>query len=167
MQVTPPPSTDLALSNLRTDPATLPTIRPGATMTLTLQVDLLNLGSVGTSASQVQVKFWDGDPSAGGALIGAQTLTPGNVTPPATVSLQWPNRGIGQYEVYARVEPVPEESNVQNNTQHLTVSLSASKIRFPVVMYRSRNPRSADELTTDPPLWQPVRTADHLPNIGQ
>jgi len=167
MQVTPPPSTDLALSNLRTDPATLPTIRPGATMTLTLQVDLLNLGSVGTSASQVQVKFWDGDPSAGGALIGLQTLTPGNVTPPATVSLQWPNRGIGQYEVYARVEPVPEESNVQNNTQHLTVSLSASKIRFPLVMYRSRNPRSADELAADPPLWQPVRTADHLPNIGQ
>lgn len=167
MQVTPPASTDLALSNLRTDPGTLPTIRPGATMTLTLQADVLNLGSVGTSASQVQVKFWNGDPNAGGALIGVQTLTPGNVTLPATVSIPWPNRGIGQYEVYARVEPAPEESNLQNNTQHLTVLLSASTIRFPLMLYRYRAPRSADELATDHPLWQAPRSANHLPDIGQ
>ncbi len=166
MQVTPPASTDLALSNLRTDPATLPTIRPGSTMTLTLQVDLLNLGSVGTSASQVQVKFWNGNPSAGGVLIGAQTLTPANVALPATISLQWPNRGIGQYEVYARVDPVPEESNVQNNTQRITVLVSGSTIRLPLVTYRNRYPSGA-ELALEHPLWQPARTVDHLPASGQ
>ncbi len=167
LQVTPPPSTDLALSNLRTDPATLPPVRPGATMTLTLQVDLLNLGSVGTSASQVQVKFWNGNPSAGGALIGVKTLTPGNVTLPATVSIQWPERGAGQYEIYARVEPVSGETDLQNNTQHLTVLLSGSTVRFPVITYRHRIPRSADELATDHPLWQSGRAAEHLPEIGQ
>ena len=167
VQVTPPPSTDLALSNLRTDPATLPSLPPGSTTTLTLQVDLLNLGSVGTSASQVQVKFWNGNPSAGGALIGVETLTPASVTLPATVSLQWPDRGAGQYEIYARVEPVPEETNVQNNTQHLTVLLSGSTLRFPLVTYRFRIPRSPGELATDHPLWQPTRTADHLPTSGK
>ncbi len=166
MQVTPPMLTDLALSDLRTDPATLPTIRPGTTMTLTLQVELRNLGAVGTSASQVQVKFWNGNPSAGGTLIGAQTLTPGNVTLPATVSVQWPNRGIGQYTIYARVDPVPEESNIQNNTQQLTVSVFGSTLRFPLVLHRNRYGR-AGETAMDHPLWQPTRTAEHLPAMGQ
>jgi hypothetical protein len=167
VQVTPPPSTDLALSNLRADRATSPNIRATTATTLTLQVDLLNLGSVGTSDSQVQVKFWNGNPSAGGTLIGVETLTPGNVTLPASVSIQWPNLGVGQYELYARVEPVPEETNLQNNTQHLTVVLSGSTIRFPVMTVRHRTARSADELATDPPWWQLRRTAEYLPEIGQ
>ncbi|HSN77538.1 MAG TPA: hypothetical protein VL334_20900, partial [Anaerolineae bacterium] len=149
-----------------TDPATLPSVRPGATMTLTLQVDLLNLGSVGTAASQVQVTFWNGNPSAGGTLIGVETLTPGNVTLPATVTVQWP-RSIGRYEIYAHVEPVPEETNLQNNTQHLSVSLFGSTVRLPGVMVRSRAPSSADEQAAAYPSWQPVRTTHHLPAIGQ
>jgi hypothetical protein len=168
VEVTPPGSTDLALSNLRTDPATLPIIQPGATVTLTFEVDLLNLGSVGTSASQVEVKFWNGNPNAGGTLLGIETLTPGQVTLPATISFQWPDRGMGRYEIYARVEPAPEETNLQNNTQHLSVLLAGSIMHLPVVTHRYRTPRSAGELAAGAhPLWQPVRTAQHLPNIGQ
>ncbi len=167
IQVTPQPHTDLALSNLRTDPATLPNIRPGATTTVTLQVDLLNLGSVGTAASQVQITFWNGDPGAAGTLIGVETLTPGDVTLPATVSLQWPGRSAGQYEVYARVEPAPEETNLQNNLQHLTVSLFSSTVRLPGVMVRSRIPSSAGETAAAYPFWPPVRTTHHLPATGQ
>ena len=44
-----------------------------------LKVDLANLGSVGTSAGEITVKFWNGDPAAGGTLIGSQVLTRGNV----------------------------------------------------------------------------------------
>jgi hypothetical protein len=167
VQVTPPGSTDLALSNLRTDPATLPNVQPGTTITLTLQVDVLNLGSVGTSASQVQVEFWNGNPSAGGTLIGVDTLTPGNATLPAMVSVQWPNLGFGSYEIYAQVEPVPEETNLQNNTQYLTVLLSNSIVRLPTVPIRYRAPRGASDLATAHPLWQSARTAQHLPRIGQ
>ena len=167
VQVTPPGSTDLALSHLRTDPATLPTLQPGDTITLTLQVDVLNLGSVGTSASQVQVRFWNGNPSAGGTLIGVDTLTPGNATLPAMVSVRWPDLGLGRYEIYAEVEPAPEETNLQNNTQRLTLFLSDSIVHLPVVTIRYRAPRSADELAAAHPLWQPARTAQHLPGIGQ
>jgi hypothetical protein len=167
VQVTPPGSTDLALSNLRTDPATLPNLQPGATITLTLQVDVLNLGSVGTSASQVQVRFWNGNPSAGGALIGVDTLTPGDTTLPAMVSVRWPNLGVGRYEIYAEVEPAPEETNLQNNTMRLALFLSDSIVHLPVVAVRYRAPRSADELAAAHLLWQPARTAQHLPGIGQ
>jgi hypothetical protein len=167
VQVTPPPFTDLALANLRTNLADLPSIQPGATVTLTLQVDLLNLGSAGTSASQVQVQFWNGNPGAGGALIDAETLTPGNVTLPITLSAPWPVHHVGQYEIYAHVVPAPEESNLTNNTQHLTVSVPGSSMRLPLVTYRYSAPRDADDLATAHPLWQPVRTTHHQQDLGK
>ena len=73
-QLVAPASTDLALTNPRTVPALLPPIPPGTTATVTLKVDLANLGSVGTSAGEITVKFWNGDPAAGGTLIGSQVL---------------------------------------------------------------------------------------------
>jgi hypothetical protein len=167
VQVTPPGSTDLALSNLRTDPATLPNVQPGATITLTLQVDVLNLGSVGTSASQVQVKFWNGNPSAGGTLIGVDTLAPGNAALPAMVSVRWPNVGAGRYEIYAQAERVPEETNLANNTQRLTVQLYGSTVHLPMALNRFGALRSADGLAATHPWWPPARTAQHLPRIGQ
>ena len=81
-QLVVPGSTDLALSNPTTVPALLPPIQPGATTTVTLKADLANLGSVGTSAAQITVKFWNGDPATGGTLIGSQVLTRGNVSLP-------------------------------------------------------------------------------------
>jgi hypothetical protein len=166
-QVTPPPGTDLALSNLRTDPALLPPVHPTATTTVTLQVDLRNLGAVGTSASQVQVKFWSGNPNAGGTLIGAQTLTPGSVALPATISLQWPDRGPGWYTIYARVEPAPEETNIQNNTQQMTVLVPGSVRQFPLVNMRYRMPRPADDPAARHPFWRDLLPAEHLPANGQ
>ena len=94
VQLVAPVSTDLAPNNLRTAPGLLPPIPPGTTTTVTLKADVANLGSVGTSADQITVKFWNGDPAAGGTLIGSQVLTRGNVTLPATASVAWPNRSI-------------------------------------------------------------------------
>lgn len=131
VEVTRPQGTDLALSNLRTDPTPVPAIPAGATTTVTLRVDLLNLGGVGTSASQVQVTFWSGDPDAGGQQIGVQTIPAGNLALPAMVSFQWPGRSRGWYQVFARVEPVPEEQALSNNTQSLTFLVPGSTAFLP------------------------------------
>lgn len=167
VQVTPPQSTDLALSNLRTDPDLLPPVPPGSTTTLALKVDLRNLGALGTAASQVQVKFWNGDPSAGGTLIGAQTLTPGNVTLPATVTLQWPDVGPGWYTIYARVDPVPEESDLQNNKQQLTVLVPGSIVQLPVAGVRYRTPQPGQTEASRHALWPSPLATEYLPASGQ
>lgn len=167
IQVAPPSGTDLTLSNLRTDPVNLPPVQPGMTTTMTLQVDLSNLGSAGTAASQVEVTFWNGDPAAGGEQIGAQTLTPGNVTLPVVLTFDWLNRPAGWYQVYARVEPVPEETNLVNNTQHLTVLLPGSITYLPVGQRRARVLDRAGELWLPAPVLPSEQAAGRLPKTGQ
>jgi hypothetical protein len=167
VQVTPPQNTDLALNNLRTDPTLLPPVAPGDTVTLTLKVDLRNLGAIGTAASQVQVKFWNGDPSAGGTLIGVHTLTPGNVTLPTDVTLQWPNVSSGWYTIYASVDPVPEETDTQNNTQQITVLLPGSIVQLPVIGVRYRAPLSAEAPASQRSLWPFLPPTEYLPSTGQ
>ena len=117
VQLVVPASTDLALSDLTTVPALLPRVLPGTTITVVLKADLKNRGSVGTAAEQITVKFWDGDPTNGGTLIGSQVLTRGNITLPTSVSVAWPNCCPGIYDVFVTVDPVPEDTNPQNNSQ--------------------------------------------------
>lgn len=137
VQLVAPISIDLALSNPTTVPALLPPIAPGATTTVTLKVDLANLGIVGTSAGEITVKFWNGDPSAGGTLIGSQVFTPGNVTLPAAASVAWSNRSPGIYNVHVTVDPVSEESNLQNNHLQFRFTLPVGVAFFPIAPHRS------------------------------
>lgn len=166
-QVTPPPGTDLALSNLRTDPLVLPPVRPGATTTVTLQVDLSNLGGTGTAASRVDVTFWNGDPAAGGEQIGVQSLTPGNVTLPVALTFAWPDRTAGWYQLYARVEPVPEESNLANNTLHLAVLAPGSTNYLPVGQRRAWVSERTSDLWLPAPVTPSAQAAGRLPKTGQ
>ena len=129
-------STDLALSNLTTVPALVPPIPPGTTTTVTLKVALANLGSVGTAAGQISVKFWNGDPAAGGTLIDSRVFTRGNVTLPATATVTWPNRSPGVYDVYVTVDPVPEETNLQNNRQNIRFTVPVGVVYMPFVPNR-------------------------------
>ena len=167
VQVPVIPTTDLALSDLRTDPSVVPPIRPGSTTSLLLRADLSNLGSVGTSDSQVRVTFWNGNPDAGGELIAQSLLTPGNVTLPATVSMLWPDRPIGVYELYVRVDPVSEESNTANNTQHITVHVNGSSLYFPVMKYRFREASATSLLDEAGGLWGSKAPAQFLPAMEQ
>lgn len=167
VQVTRPPGTDLALSNLRTDPTPLPAIPAGATTTVTLRADVTNVGGVGTSASQIQVTFWNGNPNAGGQQIGVQTIAAGNVTLPAVVTFQWPGRGRGWHQVFARVEPAPEETNLANNIQQLTFLVPGSTVFVPA-WQRSTGfgPPPTEQTTSDP--WAPAeRPMNWLPSTGQ
>lgn len=137
VQLVAPASTDLALANPRTVPGLLPPISPGTTATVNLKVDLANLGSVGTSAGEITVKFWNGDPAAGGTLIGSQVLTRGNVALPATASIAWPNRSPGVYDVYITVDPVSEETNLENNRRQFRFTLPVGVAFLPFAPRRS------------------------------
>jgi hypothetical protein len=147
-QLVAPASTDLALSNLTTVPALLPPIPPGTTTSVTLKVDLANLGSVGTAAQTIAVNFWHGDPAAGGTLIGNQVFTPGNVSLPGTASVTWPNRAPGTYDVFVTVDQVPEETNLQNNRLNLRIIVPASVTYVPLSLHRSG--RSVEEVPGAP-----------------
>jgi hypothetical protein len=145
VQVVRPQGTDLALSNLRTEPAFVPPIPAAATTTITLRVNLSNLGGAGTSAPEVQVTFWNGNPAAGGQQIGVQTLSASATTLPAEITFQWPGRSRGWHQVYARVEPVAEDANLTNNTQQLTFLVPGSNVFLPEWQRNTRTGRQADE----------------------
>ena len=151
-QVVPPGGTDLALSNVRSESIILPPVLPGSTTTVPLRVDLENLGSVGTSANQITVRLYLGDPDAGGTLINSQTLTPGNVSLPAVIAYDWPDQGPGFYTIYAVVDGVPEETNLSNNTAHATIIVPASIAWLPLIKDRSpgRLPAAPDGTLPQP-----------------
>lgn len=162
LQVVPPQGVDLALSNLRTVPATLGAIRPDATATIPLRVDLQNLGGFGTAASQITVSFYRGNPAAGGVLLNTQTLTPGAVTLPAVVAYDWPDVGPGFYNIYAAVDGVPEESNLANNTINATIVVPAGNIWMPLIKDRGR--RSAEAWFHGPQPVEMLLPQDRLAN---
>ena len=112
-----------------------------------LKADLANLGSVGTSAGEITVKFWNGDPAAGGTLIGRQVFTRGNVGLPAVASVAWPNRGPGVYTVYITVNPVSEETNLQNNRQQFRFTLPVGVVFVPFAPRRTGG--TAAEIPTE------------------
>lgn len=160
--VAAPGGVDLALSNVRSDPLILPAVRPGTTITVPLRVDLDNLGSVGTAASQITVRLYRGDPNAGGALLTTQTLTPGSVTLPAVIAYDWPEQGPGYYQIYAVVDGVPEESNLANNTVHGVVVVPAGNAWLPLIKDHRWNNNFR---VPDAPLPQPLD--NKLPTVEQ
>lgn len=138
VQLVAPALTDLAVSNLTTVPALVPPIESGTTTTVSLKVNLDNLGSIGTSLPQLSVKFWDGDPAAGGTLIGSQAFNRGGVTLPATATVNWPNVPPGNHTVFATVDAAPEETNLQNNRQTISFFVPVGVAYFPLIRDRGR-----------------------------
>jgi hypothetical protein len=88
---------------------------------ITLTARIANQGSYLNipGATPVVVRFYNGNPDAGGTLIGSQTinvLTGCGET--AAVSVVWPNVPAGRYTLYVRVDPADaiDETNENNNT---------------------------------------------------
>ena len=90
---------------------------PAAGTTAALTATLRNLG--GLNASNVRVAFYDGDPQAGGALIGSAVVT-GPVAPRASAvaTLSWSAYPEGLHQIYAvaNSDEAIEESGRENNT---------------------------------------------------
>ena len=98
---------DLTVSKLRNDPAACPSV--------VLLACVGNAGSLHVPAG-VPVEFWQGDPIAGGTLIGvaktSRALEPGDQE---EVRLAWPGAPAGGAEVHAWVSPQRPWNTVQSN----------------------------------------------------
>jgi len=126
--------TDLAITDLVTDPRLFPSVGATETITAPLRANLLNLGSLGTAADEINVNFWHGDPDSGGVLIHSQTFTP--TTPlPVELAFDWPGRGPGSYHVVVEVDTVAEDIDPANNRQEIDIFVPASKIFLPTVQH--------------------------------
>lgn len=115
--LTAPPVTDMTVTNLATTPAVI----TGNTTALRLAADVSNLGARGTAAGQVVVRFWDGQPGAGGVLLHSRTIQRGSNANLTTVNYDWQGFSRGRHIVVVEVAPVTEETNLANNRQQLEI----------------------------------------------
>lgn len=95
-----------------------------------IQATILNtLGKA--NANNVTVKFYAGNPDAGGVEIGS-TMVNVPMGGSNTTSLEWIPSQIGEYPIYVRVNPFhnPEEYNYSNNEayRNITVELSLNPL---------------------------------------
>lgn len=142
-----PPYTDLALTHFTVTPPYL----DSRTDRLSLETEVVNLGSLGTAAGEVVVNFWDGKPEDGGTLLYTKAVTPGHNARRATIRFQWQDIQPGQHELIAEVVPVAEETDQTNNRLRQTVVVpSGSHFRFiPLVTYGSQVPQNPESLSVE------------------
>jgi hypothetical protein len=137
----PPTMTDLALLN---PDSSVVQAGVGVPTIVRLSADVVNLGRTGTSAGQITVKFWRGDPSAGGTLLHTRQLVPQTTSLPATVSFDWQTSAYGFHDITIEVSPVPEETQLQNNRLGLRVFVPASQVFLPWLGSNATRVGSAD-----------------------
>ena len=96
-------------------------VKDEGTANLTLQADIVNQGNSALE-QQATVRFYDGDPSAGGQQIGAdQIVRLTGCADVASVSVQWNNVPPERYEIYVVVEsnsPLSELNPSNNIKSH-------------------------------------------------
>jgi hypothetical protein len=105
----------------------------GDPVTLTLQATIANSGN-GAAGSMSGVRFYDGDPAAGGRAIGADQIVtlPGCGTD-MRVSVQWPNVAPGEYTVFVQMDPDRHvvESDEQNNVFSRNFKFATDRLYLP------------------------------------
>lgn len=76
------------------------------------------------------VSFYDGDPDAGGTLIGQQNITLwGNAS--ATASIEWTPASAGTHDIYVRIENVtPGDANESNNVAYKSITVEGGATDF-------------------------------------
>ncbi len=110
-----PEYTDLWPMRLRVA-RSAPFCRPPLTLTLTVEV--ANYGR--QPAQDVAVRFWDGDPDAGGTPIGELQVidqVPGRYEGVGEASLSWTTDAVGPHDLWVQVDPTNTvaESDEGNN----------------------------------------------------
>jgi probable HAF family extracellular repeat protein len=144
VQVAAPVASDLYLLSHRPRPdlairegdLTLEPSNPGAGQDVTIRVRVSNLRAMG--ARDVQVRFYDGDPEAGGTPIGAVQATPNPIVGGGfgTASLSWRVPTDGRARVlYVRVDPdnAIAETDETNNTASYPIAVIDLLANAPVV----------------------------------
>ncbi len=108
------------------------TIPYGATTTLGLTVEVQNRGTAPSPASQVRV--YDGDPDAGGALIATAPLSsvPARYQGAVTVTANWTVAATGGHTLVAVVDPGNQIAESREGNNRLAVPLSFGTVNLVV-----------------------------------
>ena len=104
-------------------------------VSITLQATIGNAGNLVAQSSAV-VRFYNGDPQAGGQQIGADTiasLTGCGET--QIVETIWPDVTPDNYDVYVSVDPdgAVQETSESNNSASTQVNLATNQVLLPLV----------------------------------
>lgn len=131
------PDAEYITSDITIDP---PMAKAGDTVKIT--ATLRNFSEVGNGKAPFnqpfKVSFYQGDPDAGGSLIGQKTIAVGDLKPRTekaviTCSIQWDAEGSGEQHIYAVIDPedalleVHDENDpyVNNNKGYAELSMNA------------------------------------------
>lgn len=115
------------------------TFNPGAPLAATGATTVTITAQIGNSSNLLAttasvVRFYRGNPDAGGVLIGAaQPVQMRGCGATATASITWPNVAPGVYTIYARVEPVAGEINTVNNTISRQYTFVSALLNLPII----------------------------------
>jgi hypothetical protein len=116
-------------------------VAAGNATTVNLQATIANSGNTVRSARAIAVRFYNGDPQAGGVAIGDDQI----VSLPGcgysqTVSVTWPNVSAGTYEVFVETDAdgILLESDETNNILSLEVTIpvantSGTSLSSPII----------------------------------
>ena len=110
---------------------------PGASGIVALRAEVINNGNISTGPS-VGVRFYRGNPSQGGQLIGAEQFSPaldGCVTS-MVAELRWTSATPGSYTIYAVVDATNQiaESNEADNTISAQIVVPSEITWLPATM---------------------------------
>lgn len=97
-----------------------------------LQVEVVNLGGVGTQATELPVTLWLRTPDRSLQLLDRQVITRAtwNGDP---LKLAWRNAPVGRYELVVRLEGVTDDVNPANNELTVPVLVPTSTVHLPTV----------------------------------
>jgi hypothetical protein len=112
-----------------------PLVSQGAT-TVTLEAVIANSGNL-AEPQQVEVRFYRGNPAAGGLPIGEpQTITLAGCGEQQTVSLEWADVAPGSYTIYVVVDADERvgETDESNNVLNTAVRFARHRLQTPLVL---------------------------------
>jgi hypothetical protein len=109
----------------------------GESVTITLQARVANSGNLANPTEPVTVRFYVGDPLAGGVQIGDDQVVGGltGCGSTTTAAVVWSNAPPGAHLIYAWVDPdnLIDELNTTNNVNSQTVLVATERVFLPVV----------------------------------
>jgi len=145
------PTIDLALTTFTVTPTTL-----NGAGTVTLQAGFVNQG--GVAAKDVSVRFWNGDPAAGGELLGSSPNQP-QVIPGCYRTLvgeyRWQPPFDGNYVLYAQLTAANEYQDINLGNNRVSGSLTVAGVASPMPTATTTATATATPTATQAPTVTP------------
>lgn len=161
---------DLAIDRLEVTPAQIDLHSP-----ISFTTNFVNGGSL--PATDVSVRFWNGNPFGGGTLLGVTPMLPtvrAKCLPSQQATFHWTPPEAGTYTIFAELHAanLDSDSNLANNYQYLTFSVPSTTTPSTPTPTPTPNPQPnlSLSITIDPA--NPTPGSDliytiHYTNTGQ